>query len=291
MSTEVAAADIPVPQVEVAADAAVDTPAAKPAKAPKAAKAKKSTGPKKPRVTPAHPSYAEMVSEAIAALKERSGSSTIAIGKFIEDKHKAHLPANFRKILLTQIKKLVAAGKLTKVKGSYKLAKAPAAVKPKTATKKKPAAKPKAKAPAKKTAANNIHWMFVKTTVFHLPNLVPKIIQGYGRREMNGIVRHRQSPSMVMPAVSVGRRHVDMPAFSEMYGGLEAAAQDSQEPIRLGGAGSGSGRDVSGGGARFRFQFFRLATRPACSVSLSARPKPMLVGSKRVDVGTFYMSG
>uniref|UniRef100_A0A453M3E9 H15 domain-containing protein n=1 Tax=Aegilops tauschii subsp. strangulata TaxID=200361 RepID=A0A453M3E9_AEGTS len=153
MSTEVAAADIPVPQVEVAADAAVDTPAAKPAKAPKAAKAKKSTGPKKPRVTPAHPSYAEMVSEAIAALKERSGSSTIAIGKFIEDKHKAHLPANFRKILLTQIKKLVAAGKLTKVKGSYKLAKAPAAVKPKTATKKKPAAKPKAKAAAKKAPA------------------------------------------------------------------------------------------------------------------------------------------
>ncbi|VAI38173.1 unnamed protein product [Triticum turgidum subsp. durum] len=121
MSTDAAAADIPVPQVEATADPVAETTAAaaagdaKPAKAtkakaaktPKAPKAKKPSAPRKPKATPAHPTYAEMVSEAITTLKERGGSSTVAIGKFIEDKHKAHLPANFRKIMLTQIKKLV----------------------------------------------------------------------------------------------------------------------------------------------------------------------------------------
>uniref|UniRef100_A0A453M3K1 H15 domain-containing protein n=1 Tax=Aegilops tauschii subsp. strangulata TaxID=200361 RepID=A0A453M3K1_AEGTS len=164
MSTDAAAADIPVPQVEATADPVVETTAdaaagdakatkatkAK-AKAAKTPKAKKPSAPRKPKATPAHPTYAEMVTEAIAALKERNGSSTVAIAKYIEDKHKAHLPANFRKFMLTQIKKLVAAGKLTKVKASYKLTKAPAAPKkPKTKApaKKKPAAKKKA--PAKK---------------------------------------------------------------------------------------------------------------------------------------------
>ena len=84
-----------------------------------------------------------MISEAIATLKERTGSSQYAIGKFLEDKHKDHLPSNFRKQLLVQIKKLVAAGKLTKVKNSYKLppTRAPAAAKPKA----KPAAAAKPK--------------------------------------------------------------------------------------------------------------------------------------------------
>uniref|UniRef100_M8BPN5 Histone H1 n=1 Tax=Aegilops tauschii TaxID=37682 RepID=M8BPN5_AEGTA len=127
MSTDAAAADIPVPQVEATADPVVETTAdaaagdakatkatkAK-AKAAKTPKAKKPSAPRKPKATPAHPTYAEMVTEAIAALKERNGSSTVAIAKYIEDKHKAHLPANFRKFMLTQIKKLVAAGKLTK---------------------------------------------------------------------------------------------------------------------------------------------------------------------------------
>nr|GLL43620.1 histone H1-like [Ipomoea trifida] len=108
-----------------------------------AAKPKKAAAAKKPR---AHPPYVEMISEAIAALKERTGSSQVAIAKFIEEKQK-ELPPNFRKLLLVQLKKLVASGKLTKVKNSFKLAGTA-----KTAV--AAAAKPKAAAePKKKTAA------------------------------------------------------------------------------------------------------------------------------------------
>ena len=55
------------------------------------------------------------------ALKERTGSSQIAIAKFIEEKQKSNLPPNFKKLLLVQLKKLVANGKLVKVKNSFKL--------------------------------------------------------------------------------------------------------------------------------------------------------------------------
>ncbi|CAI0433929.1 unnamed protein product [Linum tenue] len=138
---------------------------------------------KKPRAARNYPSFEEqMISDAIVALKERTGSSQIAITKYIEDKHK-NLPPNFRKMLLFQLKRLVAAEKLVKVKASFKLpsgrsaspplaaavAKKPAAAaakpkaaaaKPKAATTKvavkpkaKTAAKPKPKAAAKPTAA------------------------------------------------------------------------------------------------------------------------------------------
>ncbi|KAJ9537068.1 hypothetical protein OSB04_029801 [Centaurea solstitialis] len=84
----------------------------------KAAVAKKAPATKKSK---SHPPYVEMIKEAIVALKERTGSSQYAIAKHIEDHHK-DLPANFKKLLLVQLKKLVAAGKLTKVKNSFKLA-------------------------------------------------------------------------------------------------------------------------------------------------------------------------
>merc|ERR1711944_96334 len=51
--------------------------AAAPAKAPKATKAKK------PKTTPSHPTYQAMAKAAIAALKERTGSSRQAILKYI----------------------------------------------------------------------------------------------------------------------------------------------------------------------------------------------------------------
>ncbi|CAN4091193.1 unnamed protein product [Withania somnifera] len=106
---------------------------------------------KKPR---SHPPYAEMITEAITSLKERTGSSQVAIAKFIEEKQK-DLPSNFRKLLLVQLKKLVASGKLTKIKGSFKVSpvvKPVAVVKKPTAT---GAANPKAKvdAPKKKKVA------------------------------------------------------------------------------------------------------------------------------------------
>ncbi|KAI3989107.1 hypothetical protein MKX01_033143 [Papaver californicum] len=95
-----------------------------------------------------HPTYFQMIKEAILALKERSGSSPIAIAKYMEDKHSKILPENFKKLLAVQLKKCVASEKLIKVKASFKLSDAskkevkaaPKAV----AEKKKPETKPKA---------------------------------------------------------------------------------------------------------------------------------------------------
>lgn len=121
-------------------------------------KAKKPAGAKKTKTAPIHPPFIKMITEAIVALKERSGSSQYAIQKYIEEHHKNLLP-KFRKSLLKNLKKLVADEKLVKIKNSYKLppktAPKPAAPKPKPA--KKPATKPakakptkaKAKAPEK----------------------------------------------------------------------------------------------------------------------------------------------
>ncbi|GMY20784.1 histone H1-like [Fagus crenata] len=133
----------------------------------KKSKSRKPAGPKKAKASPAHPPFLEMITEAIVSLKEKTGSSQYAITKFSEEKHK-QLPTNFRKLLLFHLKKLVASGKLVKVKNSFKLSpptrsalvkKAPVAaapVKPKTkkvvaapktkkvATKPKPKPKPKA---------------------------------------------------------------------------------------------------------------------------------------------------
>ncbi|KAJ6682806.1 HISTONE H1 [Salix koriyanagi] len=116
------------------------------------------TNPKKSRSPRAYPSFHEMICDAIMTLKERSGSSQYAITKFLEDKHKKHLPANFRKLLLVQLKKLVASAKLVKVKNSFKLPSAPPkrqpqisaekTSKPKLKTK-TPSAKPKSKLAAK----------------------------------------------------------------------------------------------------------------------------------------------
>ncbi|NP_001296617.1 histone H1-like [Cicer arietinum] len=110
-------------------------------------KSKKTASTKKPL---SHPTYAEMITEAIVSLKERTGSSQHAITKFIEEKHK-DLSPTFRKLILLHLKKSVAAGKLVKVKGSFKLAPAKSSVaKPKAAT--APAATKKAKAVTKPAA-------------------------------------------------------------------------------------------------------------------------------------------
>jgi len=109
----------------------------------KKAKEPKAQKPAALKKSPSHPTYIEMIGEAITSLKERTGSSQYAISKFIEDKHKAQLAPNFKKLLLVQLKKLTAGGKLTKIKASYKL---PSSVAKKPATALSPAAKSKAKA-------------------------------------------------------------------------------------------------------------------------------------------------
>jgi histone H1/5 len=84
-----------------------------------------------------------MIKEAISALKERTGSSSHAIAKYMEDKHGASLPGNFKKMLSIQLRGFAAKGKLVRVKASYKLSDAA----------KKASPKPKAKPAAAKTAA------------------------------------------------------------------------------------------------------------------------------------------
>ncbi|XP_027178320.1 histone H1 [Coffea eugenioides] len=133
-----------------------EQPAEKPAKEkkPKAPKEKKPKAPK----TAAHPPYFEMIKEALVALNEKSGSSPYAIAKFVEEKHKSELPANFRKILGLQLKNSAARGKLIKIKASYKLSEAgkkvPAVKKPaKANAETKRAGKPAAQSNAKTTRA------------------------------------------------------------------------------------------------------------------------------------------
>ncbi|KAL5168635.1 Histone H1 [Glycine soja] len=107
-------------------------------KAPKLAKEKKPKAPKekKPKQakTASHPPYLQMIKDALIALNEKGGSSPYAIAKYMEEKHKAVLPANFKKILGLQLKNQAARGKLVKIKASYKLAEAAKKVKESTAT-------------------------------------------------------------------------------------------------------------------------------------------------------------
>merc|ERR1712048_356924 len=106
-----------------------------------------------------HPPYATMVQEAIKDLKDRTGSSTVAIAKWVESKYT--LPDTFKKSLSTALKKMTEDGKLVKVKASYKLGAALKAAPKKKVTKKKVVKKkpkkvvkkPKKAAPKKKTTA------------------------------------------------------------------------------------------------------------------------------------------
>jgi len=79
-----------------------------------------------------------MVKEGLLALKERNGSSPYAIAKYMEEKFKPVLPANFKKILSLQLKNQTRRGKLVKIKASYKLTDAE---KPKKEKKNTPKAK------------------------------------------------------------------------------------------------------------------------------------------------------
>ena len=120
-----------------------------------------------PKAAPAHPKYEEMVKAAIVALKDRNGSSVPAIAKYIGSSFK--LPGNYKKILSTQLKNLVASGKLVKVKASYKLGEALKKV-PK---KPKKAKKPKKKAPKKKKPKAKKAKVRARTNVlnFYLPRV------------------------------------------------------------------------------------------------------------------------
>ena len=107
-----------------------------------------------------HPVYAEMIATAITTLKERNGSSGIAIKKYIKANYKVKDNADV--FIRGGLKKGVEKGTLTQVKGngasgSFKVTKVekpkPKVVKKKPAAKKPAAKKPAAKKVVKKPAA------------------------------------------------------------------------------------------------------------------------------------------
>lgn len=112
---------------------------------------KKKAAPKKPAE---HPKYIDMISAAIVALKDRTGSSRQAIVKYIKANYKVGDNADVHVKLA--LKRGVASGALSQPKGvgasgSFKVVKK-AEPKKKAAPKKKPAAKkPAAKKAAKKS--------------------------------------------------------------------------------------------------------------------------------------------
>merc|ERR1711981_1099249 len=116
---------------------------------------KKATMPAaKTKTAPSHPTYEKMIKAALVALKDRTGSSSQAIVKYMKANY--DLPENFSKILSRFLKQYVENGKLVKVKASYKLGSLKTETKPKKkkvvkkkVVKKKTTA-PKKKAPKKK---------------------------------------------------------------------------------------------------------------------------------------------
>merc|ERR1712086_410669 len=115
--------------------------------APKAAKPAKA---KKPAMKAAHPTTAVMVAAAIAALKDKKGSSRPAIKKYIAANYTVDiikLGPHLKKALKGGVEKKT----LVAVKGSFKLAAVEKPKKKKVAKKVKPAAK-KSPKKAKKAA-------------------------------------------------------------------------------------------------------------------------------------------
>jgi len=162
---EAAAAAVEEPvaaaEPEAAASEAAEAPAkpAKAAKAAKAAKPKKEKKPAKAKAAPTHPKYSVMITAAVGALKDRTGSSRQAILKYIcanytVDDKKAATQTRLSLKRMTEGGELRMAKEKGKGAGCYKLAdkadKAAAAPPAKKPAAKKPAAK---KAPAKKPAA------------------------------------------------------------------------------------------------------------------------------------------
>lgn len=93
----------------------------------------------------------QMIKDALLALNERSGSSPYAIAKYMEEKHKDELPANYKKMLALQLKNSVVKGNLIKIKASYKLSEMGKKDKvAKANTEKKPKPKPRQAKPAPK---------------------------------------------------------------------------------------------------------------------------------------------
>merc|ERR1712072_1183488 len=100
------------------------------------------------KTAPSHPTYEKMIKATLVALKDRTGSSSQAIVKYMKANY--DLPENFSKILSRFLKQYVENGKLVKVKASYKLGSLKTEPKLKKKVVKKKTTAPKKKAPKKK---------------------------------------------------------------------------------------------------------------------------------------------
>lgn len=133
------------------ADTVAATPAVVAEKKPKKAVA---SGSKKPKSTPTHPPTQQMVDAAIKTLKERGGSSLLAIKKYIAATYKVDVQ-KLAPFIKKYLKSAVASGKLVQTKGkgaagSFKLS-ASASKEPKAkSAEKKKSAKPKTAAAGEK---------------------------------------------------------------------------------------------------------------------------------------------
>merc|ERR1712156_1287172 len=112
------------PRSQKKSDKMTDEAPAAAAPAPKAAKAKKVAKPKKPAT---HPKTTVMVAAAVAALKDRKGSSLPAIKKYIAANYKVDI-VKLAPFLKKAIKSMVEKKTLVQVKGkgasgSFKLGK------------------------------------------------------------------------------------------------------------------------------------------------------------------------
>jgi len=127
-------------------------------------KAKKERKPAKAKTASSHPTYSVMITAAVGALKDRTGSSRQAILKYICANYKVDDKKAATQTRLA-LKRMTAGGELKMAKdkgkgaGCYKLASSEKADKPATTKKaKKPAKKEKkpAKAAAKKAKATKV---------------------------------------------------------------------------------------------------------------------------------------
>ncbi|KAF7834849.1 histone H1-like [Senna tora] len=109
--------------------------------------------------TPNHPTYKEMIHNAIAALKRRNGSSKRAIAKYI-DQTFTHLPSTHSALLTLHLKRLKSKGVLVMVKKSYKFARSYASSHP-TQPKRGRPRKPNPEQPQSLEARNNAKRMLV----------------------------------------------------------------------------------------------------------------------------------
>ncbi|GMH17075.1 hypothetical protein Nepgr_018916 [Nepenthes gracilis] len=73
---------------------------------------------------PSHPTYAEMITAAISALKEKNGSSKKAIAKYIDQTYSS-LPPSHMALLTHNLKRMKNSGHLLMVKKSYILSSTP----------------------------------------------------------------------------------------------------------------------------------------------------------------------